>query len=315
MQYPYLKYFIVVAELLSVSKAAQTIHISQQGLSSYLRRLESYYQVELFTRKPDFALTPAGQLLLEKAKTIDYAFDQLDDAFQVNHGTETTVNVGIVNSAFRYFTEKQLLIQYRDLYPDILVRLEDIAPWDIMQNVLSNQLHFGCTNVLQEHEQLQYEYLFSQEFVLAVSDDILRQKLGDEYPECITRFQAGVDLREFASVPYLGYPTGFVISRLLAEFREREGISLLTRMENPTAEANMQMVMFGKGFTFLVKDRLPVFQSEAETIGRPFHSFPIVFPDLKIPYYLISKTDRRQRSHTLALMALVRESLSQPPNC
>ncbi len=311
MQYPYLKYFIVVAELMSISKAAQFIHISQQGLSSYIRRLESYYQVELFTRKPELALTPAGQLLLEKARTIDRAFDQLDKAFHADHSLEPTVAIGIVNSAFRYFTEKRLLIQYRDLYPEILVRLEDILPGEIVQGVLSNQLHFGCTNVLQEHENLKYEYLFSQEFVLAVSESKLKQKMGERYPACIEAFQQGVDLREFVSIPYFGYPATFVISRLLGEYCEREGISFATRLENPTAEANMQMVMFGEGFTFLVKDRLPVFQREAESLGLPFHSFPIAAPELKIPYYLVSKTKRNYREHILKLMDLVRILLSQ----
>ena len=64
MQYPYLKYFITIADCMSLSKAAQQIHISQQGLSSYLRRLEDYYQAALFVRKPVFALTPEGKLLL-----------------------------------------------------------------------------------------------------------------------------------------------------------------------------------------------------------------------------------------------------------
>ena len=306
MQYPYLKYFITVAEFMSISRAAQHIHISQQGLSSYLRRLESYYQAELFVRKPRFALTPEGKLLLEKAKLIDQTFDQLDEIFHVNHSETPAISIGVVSSAFRYFTEKQLLVKYHAKFPDILVRLEDIPPAEIIEGLLDHQLDLGCTNVFEEHNTLQFDHLFSQRFVLVISGSTLHSKFGSSYPQCLDDFQQGVDLRDFQDISYFGYPTSYVITKLLRSYCEQEGISLTTRLENPTAEATMQMVMFGQGFTLLVEDRLPLFQKEAAALGQQFHSFPIKTPNLEIPYYLVSIAGKSYSPHIRSLIEMTR---------
>ena len=46
------RYFLVVAKELSFTKAAEKLFISQQSLSAHVQRLEQYYGVELFQRKP-----------------------------------------------------------------------------------------------------------------------------------------------------------------------------------------------------------------------------------------------------------------------
>ena len=54
-------YFLLIAEELNISRAAKRAFISQQSLSKYLKHLEDSYGTALFTRKPEFALTPAGR--------------------------------------------------------------------------------------------------------------------------------------------------------------------------------------------------------------------------------------------------------------
>lgn len=309
MQYPYLKYFITIADCMSLSKAAQQIHISQQGLSSYLRRLEDYYQAELFVRKPVFALTPEGKLLLEKAKIIDESFEQLEEIFRMKDD-DPIISVGVVSSALRYYTEKQLLSIFHAQYPNTLVRFVDTTPNDIAFGVIDNIYDFGCTNVMQPQKALSYERLFTQEFLLVVSDSTLREIKGDTL--CLDELKKGVDLGDFLDIPYFGYPNSYVVTKLLHNYCEQEKKTLITRLENPTAEATMQMVMSNKGFTLLVADRLPLFQNHAGSCSQPFYSFPIKSPTLEVPYYLVSKKDRPHPSHTRELMSLTRRLLSAP---
>lgn len=309
MQYPYLKYFITVADCMSISKAAQQIHISQQGLSSYLHRLEDYYQTELFVRKPNFALTPEGEILLEKAKLIDESFDSLEEYFRVK-ADDPIVTIGVVSSALRYFTEKQLLSNFHAQYPNILVRLVDTTPNDIAFGVLDNIYDFGCTNVVQPQKALKYEPLFTQKFLLIVSDSTLRNKMGNSLH--LNELKEGVNLSDFFDIPYFGYPNSYVVTKLLHNYCEQEKKTLITRLENPTAEATMQMVMSNEGFTLLVADRLPLFQRLAGIYNQPFYSFPIKSPDLGVPYYLVSKMDRSRPDYTKRLMSLTRQLLSSP---
>ena len=61
-----LEYFLAVAEEESISRAAERVMVSQQDMSNHIRRLEKQYGL-LFERRPRFALTPAGEAVLEGA--------------------------------------------------------------------------------------------------------------------------------------------------------------------------------------------------------------------------------------------------------
>lgn len=71
-----LKYFVAVAKQLSFSRAADSLYVSQSNLSKQIAALENELGVLLFIRKNrSIELTPAGQLLMEKAEHI---FNQID---------------------------------------------------------------------------------------------------------------------------------------------------------------------------------------------------------------------------------------------
>lgn len=291
MQYPYLKYFIITTKYMSISKAAEAIHISQQGLSSYIRRLESYYQVELFNRKPELSLTPAGEALLKKAEVIDRAFEDLERELLNKREKEREVDVAIITPALRYVRESKLLVQYRDFYPNVVVQMEDLSEEEeIVQSVLDGKADLGITSVLREDPRVEHTYLFSQKFVLAIGEDALRRYIPD-HPDCIEEFRRGVDLKDFASVPYYGYPNHYSISLMLKDYCRREGVELDIRMRNPSPKTSIQMVALGHGFAILVKDRLPVFRKEVKKLGLSFYAFPIRDPALKLPYHMVRRRD------------------------
>lgn len=70
MNFIKLKYFLVTAEELNISRAAEKLFITQQALSSQISQMEQHYGVRLFNRKPTFSLTYEGLCLQQKAKEI-----------------------------------------------------------------------------------------------------------------------------------------------------------------------------------------------------------------------------------------------------
>lgn len=70
MNFIKLKYFLVAAEELNISRAAEKLFISQQALSSQISQMEQHYGVRLFNRKPVFSLTHEGLCLQQKAREI-----------------------------------------------------------------------------------------------------------------------------------------------------------------------------------------------------------------------------------------------------
>ncbi|MGZ3774493.1 MAG: LysR family transcriptional regulator [Bdellovibrio sp.] len=70
-------YFISLAEVLNVSKAAETLGIQQSGLSRALHRLESEFGQKLFHRKNNgLALTPVGEQILKAVMLTKTTWEQ-----------------------------------------------------------------------------------------------------------------------------------------------------------------------------------------------------------------------------------------------
>src|SRR5919198_4184314 len=74
MDFRHIKAFIAVADALSVTKAAERLHISQPPLTRHIHQLENELGVDLFVRhRHGVTLTEAGRELLEKARLLDTA--------------------------------------------------------------------------------------------------------------------------------------------------------------------------------------------------------------------------------------------------
>ena len=58
------KMFLLAAEELNFSRAAERAFVTQQCLSDHIKRLEEMYHVTLFQRKPRLQLTPEGHAML-----------------------------------------------------------------------------------------------------------------------------------------------------------------------------------------------------------------------------------------------------------
>src|SRR5271165_6440278 len=67
----HLRYFVTVAEEGQVTRAAERLHIAQPALSQAIAQLECDLGLQLLERQPrGVTLTPAGEVFLEKARTV-----------------------------------------------------------------------------------------------------------------------------------------------------------------------------------------------------------------------------------------------------
>jgi LysR family transcriptional regulator, benzoate and cis,cis-muconate-responsive activator of ben and cat genes len=73
----HLRYFVSVAEIENVSRAASKLHISQPALSRQIRDLEDEIGVPLLERTAkSVSLTQAGRVFLDEARAVLERADQ-----------------------------------------------------------------------------------------------------------------------------------------------------------------------------------------------------------------------------------------------
>ena|SRR5271165_832272 len=101
MELRHLKYFVVVAEELSFTKAAARLRISQPPLTAQIHTLEEELELQLFNRtKHKVELTRAGEVFLAEARlTLSQAQRTRKWACQLASGSIGEVRVGFTVSA------------------------------------------------------------------------------------------------------------------------------------------------------------------------------------------------------------------------
>lgn len=100
-----LRYFVKIAELKSVSRAAESLDLTQSGISRQLASLEAYVGKPLFVRTGrGVALTDAGEILLAVAKSAYASIDQVLDTIREKEGvTQGHVRLAVIHTLSYYF--------------------------------------------------------------------------------------------------------------------------------------------------------------------------------------------------------------------
>ena len=135
MELRHLRYFVVTAEELHFTRAAQRIGIAQPPLTFQIKALESELGVLLFDRLPGrVQLTKAGEVFLEESRII------LDRVAKASLRAQLTAK-GLVGSIGAGFTESAsftpevtwMLNRYRALYPQIELTMQESKTAPLMQ--------------------------------------------------------------------------------------------------------------------------------------------------------------------------------------
>ena len=123
-----LKYFVMVAELLSFSRAAERLFISQPALSRQIKKLENDLGVTLLDRQPnELKLTDTGVFFLEQAKDILQQTQQMIKNIKTHARTENTLHIGYIPTTLQSFLGNALH-QFGKSYPKVAIRLQEMPP-------------------------------------------------------------------------------------------------------------------------------------------------------------------------------------------
>lgn len=141
MEFNHLKSFVAVAEHGHLTRAAETLHLSQPALSGQIKSLEENLGVLLFERHPSgMTLTASGKHLLTHARGILTAVQQLRHAASSLHLQPTgRLRIGTVLDA-SFLRVGQLLARAYERYPQIELDLHQVVSNEALTGVRSGDL-------------------------------------------------------------------------------------------------------------------------------------------------------------------------------
>jgi LysR family transcriptional regulator, benzoate and cis,cis-muconate-responsive activator of ben and cat genes len=169
----HLRYFVAVAEMENVSRAALKLHVSQPALSRQIRDLEDELGFSLLERTAkSVRLTDAGRAFLDNARALlQHADEAVKKARAVASAEPTELHVGYSPTPVAEILPKTLRAFQRTM-PSVHVRLHDWSNNEILDGIRNGQLQLGLIVPPAKASALQdvrYEELFHERVCVAVA--------------------------------------------------------------------------------------------------------------------------------------------------
>ena len=178
MNFLNLKYFLVLSEELSYTRAAQRLHISQQSLSAHIIRLEKEYGVQLFNREPPLRLTEAGEEFARGAARILQEKDNMDKRLdQMLHVQRGSITIGVPTSRSAILLP-QALARFHQEYPEVAVRLMEGSSNDILRELMK-----GTADLLLGFQPEPSDRLESHRIYLETTKILVPNSILDRLPD------------------------------------------------------------------------------------------------------------------------------------
>lgn len=179
MEFRQLEYIMAVAKYRNVTKAAESLYISQSALSHYIKNAEDELGVRLFDRSTNpISLTKAGECYMESARRILIENERLTNELRdlTNH-MSGKLTIGTSNDRCSYMIPK-LLPAFCAKYPNISINVVIGGG-----QVLSEKLKTGEIDIMILPTSYQdrdpafvYEKMYTEEVLFAARKGVVDEK-------------------------------------------------------------------------------------------------------------------------------------------
>lgn len=305
--------FLLAAQELNFSRAAERAFVTQQCLSDHIKRLEEAYQVVLFQRKPRLRLTQEGEVLLRYLSDMRTLEDSMrKELCDVSAGIRGTMSFGI--SATRgYIVIPGLVPAFQQRFPnvDIQIHLEDTKVLEPL--LLSNKLDIFLGVGASQHALFYRELITQERLYLVISNSLLCTYFPDASEQLTQMFTDGVDLKLFEKIPFVQGCEASTTTHAINQFLIKNNIRLNVPISVSNFDILLKLCRSDRYATITLKYHL----RQLIRINRELppekrlHVFPIRNLDRKLDIELITHRDIRLPSYVQVFSQMLREFLCQ----
>jgi len=150
--------FFTVARLLSFTKAAESLHMTQPAVTFQVRQLEEYFNTRLFDRTHNrISLTEAGEKVYEYAERIFQLYNELENSVRELTGDISGILILGASTTIAEYMLPSLLGDFKAKYPDVNIRLKVSNTDGIVSMVEHNVIDLGVVEAPVANKNLAVE--------------------------------------------------------------------------------------------------------------------------------------------------------------
>jgi DNA-binding transcriptional LysR family regulator len=188
-----LQVFHTVARLLSFTKAAEALHMTQPAVTFQVRQLEEYFNTRLFDRTHNrISLTKVGETVYKYAAQIFERYSEMENAVKELTGDVSGILMVGASTTIAEYMLPALLGDFKKKYPDVRIRLKVSNSDGIVSMVEDNSIDLGVVEAPVNNKSLAVELCKMDQLVAVVppdhpfanEDEISAQKLFEDAYIC-----------------------------------------------------------------------------------------------------------------------------------
>jgi len=238
-----LQVFHAVARLLSFTKAAEVLHMTQPAVTFQIRQLEEQFDTRLFDRAHNrVSLTEAGHVAFEFAENIFEKYSEMENAIrEITGSISGSLTLGASTTISEYMLPA-LLGDFNSQNPEVLLRLRVSNTEGIVSMVENNVIDLGVVEGPVTNKNLLVEICRKDDLVVVVPTDHELTKLKK------------VSVKELLKYPFICREEGSGTRKVITEHLHSQGIgkhALKACLELGSPEAVKGAIEAGMGISVL----------------------------------------------------------------
>jgi len=238
-----LQVFHTVARLLSFTKAAETLHMTQPAVTFQIRQLEEHFNTRLFDRTHNrISLTAAGQRVYDYAEKIIALYGEMDSRVRELTGDVSGILIIGASTTIAEYVLPSLLGEFQARYKDVNVRLSVSNSLGVVHMVENNTVDVGIVESPVTNKNLAVEVCWHDELMLICQPGHALAKKSSITPQ------------EIVALPFLCREEGSGTREVINEYLEQNTVSpheLNVCMEFGSPEAIKGAVEAGLGVSIV----------------------------------------------------------------
>ena len=238
-----LQVFYTVARLLSFTKAAEELHMTQPAVTFQVRQLEEQFNTRLFDRTHNrISLTEAGKKVYECGARIFEIYAEMDNSVRQLTGDISGVLILGASTTIAEYMLPVLLGDFKAEHPNVTVRLKVANTDGIVSQVENNAIDLGVVEAPVTNKNLVVEECSKDQLVVIVppGHDLANEDM--------------VPLKRLGDFPFICREEGSGTREVMLESMHKAGMSdseLSVSMELGSLEAIKGAVEAGMGISVI----------------------------------------------------------------